>query len=34
MKVSVVGAGHVGATVAQNVAQLEIANEVVLADIV
>ncbi len=34
MKVSVVGAGHVGETVARNVGELEIANEVVLIDII
>lgn len=34
MKVSVVGAGHVGATVARNVAELEVAKEVFLVDIV
>ncbi|NOY78821.1 MAG: malate dehydrogenase [Calditrichaeota bacterium] len=34
MKISVVGAGHVGATVARNVAELEIAKEVVLIDII
>ena len=34
MKVSIIGAGHVGATVARNVAELEVANEVFLVDIV
>ena len=34
MKVSVIGAGHVGATVAQRVAEKHLANEVVLVDIV
>ncbi len=34
MKVSVVGAGHVGATVARNVAELEVAKEVFLVDII
>lgn len=33
MKITVVGAGHVGATVAQQVAQQELAREVVLVDI-
>ncbi|RME01720.1 MAG: malate dehydrogenase [Calditrichaeota bacterium] len=34
MKVSVIGAGHVGATVAQRVAENRLANEVVLVDII
>ncbi|NOY37734.1 MAG: malate dehydrogenase [Chlorobi bacterium] len=34
MKVSVIGAGNVGATVAFNIARLELANEVILLDIV
>ena len=34
MKVSVIGAGHVGATVAQRVAEKKLATEVVLVDIV
>jgi malate dehydrogenase len=34
MKVSVIGAGHVGATVAQRVAEKHLANEVVLVDII
>lgn len=34
MKISVVGAGHVGATVARNVAELEVAKEVFLVDII
>ncbi|MBM3320149.1 MAG: malate dehydrogenase [Candidatus Eisenbacteria bacterium] len=33
MKITVVGAGHVGATVAQQIAQQELAREVVLVDI-
>lgn len=33
MKITVVGAGHVGATVAQQIAQQELANDVVLLDI-
>lgn len=34
MKISVIGAGHVGATTAQRIAEKELANEVVLVDIV
>jgi len=34
MKISVLGAGHVGATTAQRIAEKELANEVVLVDIV
>jgi malate dehydrogenase len=34
MKITVVGAGHVGATAAQRIADKELANEVVLIDIV
>ncbi|RMD87337.1 MAG: malate dehydrogenase [Calditrichaeota bacterium] len=34
MKITVVGAGHVGATTAQRIAEKELANEVVLVDIV
>src|ERR1043166_8376212 len=34
MKISVVGAGNVGATVAQRIVDKELANEVVLVDIV
>ncbi|MFQ5863662.1 MAG: malate dehydrogenase [bacterium] len=34
MKVTVVGAGHVGATTAQRIAEKELANEVVLVDII
>jgi malate dehydrogenase len=34
MKITVVGAGNVGATVAQRIAEKELANEVVLVDIV
>lgn len=34
MKVTVIGAGHVGATVAQRVADKEIAQEVILVDII
>ena len=34
MKITVVGAGHVGATTAQRIAEKELANEVLLVDIV
>lgn len=34
MKVTVVGAGHVGATTAQRIAEKELANEVILIDII
>lgn len=34
MKISVIGAGHVGATAAQRIAEKELVNEVVLVDIV
>ncbi len=34
MKITVIGAGHVGATAAQRIAEKELANEVVLVDVV
>ena len=34
MKITVIGAGNVGATTAQRIAEKELANEVVLVDIV
>ena len=33
MKITVIGAGHVGATTAMGLAQAELANEIVLIDI-
>jgi len=34
MKITVIGAGHVGATAAQRIAEKELANEVVLVDVI
>jgi len=34
MKITVIGAGNVGATSAQRIAEKELANEVVLVDVV
>jgi malate dehydrogenase len=34
MKITVIGAGHVGATAAQRIAEKELANEVILVDVV
>ncbi|HNM13237.1 MAG TPA: malate dehydrogenase, partial [bacterium] len=34
MKITVVGGGNVGATAAQRIAEKELANEVVLVDVV
>ena len=34
MKITVIGAGNVGATAAQRIAEKELANEVVLVDVV